>query len=155
MLHIARRFEEAVTSFRRALEIEPEGTGAHLYLTLSFEQLGRDAEALGELERAALARGRDADHVRLLRARFEEAGMAGAWTQWLEWQLEAESPRPGPVAVTYARLGMADETFLWLDRAVAARDSWLFQLPDPLWDPVRSDPRFDELLRRTGLGGGL
>jgi serine/threonine-protein kinase len=151
MLHMARRFDEAVTTFHRALEVEPEGTGAHLYLTLSLEQLDRLDEAAWELERAALAGGRTAEEVRVLRTRFEETGMSGAWQQWLDWQLESESPRPGPVAITYARLGRADEAASWLERGVEARDSWLFQLRDPLWDPVRGDPRFGSIMRRIGL----
>ena len=77
--------------------------------------------------------------------------MSGAWQQWLDWQLEADSPRPGPIAISYARLGRADEAVSWLERGVEARDSWLFQLRDPLWDPVRGDPRFGSIMRRIGL----
>jgi hypothetical protein len=46
-----------------------------------------------------------------------------------------------------------DKAFLWLDKACDERDSFFLSIlvPDPIWDPLRSDPRYDALLRRMGL----
>ena len=41
-----------------------------------------------------------------------------------------------------------DLAFAWLDKAYETYDSWLFELHDPIWDPLRNDPRFEDLLRR-------
>ena len=56
------------------------------------------------------------------------------------------------IAFTYASLGNRDRAFAWLDKAVAQRNWCIIYLKvDNVWDPLRSDPRFKDLLRRVGL----
>src|SRR5207247_11130986 len=58
------------------------------------------------------------------------------------------------VAAIYAGLGEMEQAFEWLEQAFEDRDSWLIWLnADPVFDVIRSDPRFTKLLRRIGLGG--
>jgi hypothetical protein len=60
---------------------------------------------------------------------------------------------PEQLALIYASLGERDQAFAWLDRSFEARSAFLITgiqvLPD--YDPLRSDPRFDALLRKIGL----
>jgi tetratricopeptide (TPR) repeat protein len=57
-----------------------------------------------------------------------------------------------PVAAGYARLGMADEAFEWLDRALLERDGGVLEARVAPWfEPLRADPRWKPLLRRIGL----
>ena len=52
----------------------------------------------------------------------------------------------------YAGLGDKDQAFKWLEKGYDERAAPLFYIKvDPIWDPLRSDPRFDDLLRRIGL----
>ncbi len=53
--------------------------------------------------------------------------------------------------MVHGALDQKDEAFAWLDRAYDEQSSWTWQLRDPLWDPLRADPRFEELLRRLDL----
>ena len=54
--------------------------------------------------------------------------------------------------MAYSGLGDADQAFHWLERAFQMRSRRLLYLGrDAVWDPIRSDPRFDELRRRIGL----
>ena len=56
------------------------------------------------------------------------------------------------LAVLYANLGERDKAFASLEKAYAARASWLRTLKyDSSFDPLRDDPRFHDLLRRVGL----
>ena len=56
------------------------------------------------------------------------------------------------VALVYAGLGENDQAFAWLNKGYAERTHWLVWLKlDPRWDSLRSDPRFQDLLRRMGL----
>ncbi|MCK5650074.1 MAG: tetratricopeptide repeat protein [Gemmatimonadetes bacterium] len=151
MLHVTRRFQDAATLFRQSIEMDPAATGAHFYLALSLEQMGRVEEAVTEIQKAALGDGRDSIEVAALEQRYAEEGMAGIWEQWLAWHLDSPTQRPGPIAVSYARLARADEAFEWIERACDLHDSWVFQLNDPLWDPIRRDPRISELRRRLNL----
>jgi hypothetical protein len=58
----------------------------------------------------------------------------------------------GAVALTYAVLGDKDESFRWLEKAYTERSSFMTALKYwSVFDPLRSDPRFAELLRRAGL----
>jgi hypothetical protein len=56
------------------------------------------------------------------------------------------------VAALYIVLGDIDTGFQWLERAYEGYDSWVRLLKtDTVFDPVREDPRFLELLKKTGL----
>jgi hypothetical protein len=56
------------------------------------------------------------------------------------------------MAVAYLGLGDLDRTFAWLDSAYTARDPLMtLTLDEPIWDPVRGDPRFVRLRARMGL----
>jgi hypothetical protein len=53
----------------------------------------------------------------------------------------------------HALLGNRDEAFIWLDRAVKTRASDLYLIGvDPMWDGLRDDARFRQVLRRLNLG---
>jgi hypothetical protein len=59
---------------------------------------------------------------------------------------------PYSIAVIYLGLGDKEQAFAWLNRAYQERDNWLIYLNvEPRLDPLRSDPRFTDLLRRVGL----
>jgi hypothetical protein len=56
------------------------------------------------------------------------------------------------VAVIHAALGQPNEAFAWLEKAYSDRDSWLDYLAvDPRLSPLRSDPRYADLLKRMNL----
>ncbi len=59
---------------------------------------------------------------------------------------------PGELTVLYTALGEREKAFASLEKAYAAHDSQLMFLKiDPAFDPLRDDPRFQDLLRRVGL----
>jgi len=91
-----------------------------------------------ELAHAYGTVGRRADGERLLREVLESA------------KLNYFSPYL--IALAYVGLGETDSTFAWLERAYQGKDNWLaFVNVEPRWDPVRTDARFDALLRRIRL----
>ena len=68
-------------------------------------------------------------------------------------QLERREPStPGDVALVYAALGDKDRAFEWLEAAFEERDWWMPMLTvEPLFDPLRDDPRFEDLVKRVGI----
>ena len=59
---------------------------------------------------------------------------------------------PAIIAFVYTGLGEKDQAFEWLEKAYHGRDSLLVLLKvEPMFDPLRSDPRFQDLLRRVGF----
>jgi len=55
---------------------------------------------------------------------------------------------PSPEAAIHAGLADNDRAFAWLERAVSAHDSFIFNLDYPPWDPIRADRRFVALCER-------
>ena len=56
------------------------------------------------------------------------------------------------MALIHALLGEKDQAFDWMQKAYEDRSAWLVYLKvDPVWDPLRTDPRFADLLNRVGL----
>ena len=60
--------------------------------------------------------------------------------------------QPVAIALVHAGLGEKDEAFAWLDKAHEEHAQWLSEIKvDPAFDPLRSDVRFADLLKRVGL----
>jgi len=56
------------------------------------------------------------------------------------------------MALIHLSLGEVDRVFELLEEAIQIRDGWLHYIGvDPVWDPLRGDPRFEAVLRRIGL----
>jgi len=73
-----------------------------------------------------------------------------------DYEESSKSQYVGPyeVALLYAELGEKDEAFDWLEKACAERSvEAVFTKVEPDFDPLRSDPRFADLLRCLGLAG--
>jgi len=87
---------------------------------------------------------------------FERSGYRGAYREWAR-ELEEFAARDKRIdrwmpAMAYAWLGEKDRAFFWLEKAYENRETAVPGLRvDPLWDNLRSDPRFNDLLRRVGM----
>ncbi len=83
------------------------------------------------------------------------AGRRGEAIKVLNELLELNERRyvtPAALANVYIGLGDKDQAFVWLEKAFRERSYYIaFLKVFPIVDPLRSDPRFDDLLRRTGL----
>jgi tetratricopeptide (TPR) repeat protein len=154
----ARQYERALQEFGRILEIDPDkATDFHVYQ--AYYMLGR----LDDAHQALMQWQEQGAAVipfwkRIVEARergWAEAGWEGSVRAALEVQAELYGRKlysPLAVAVGFAMLGDVDEAFSWLDRAYEDRDPGILGLKaSPLVDPLRSDPRFDDLVRRIGI----
>ncbi|MCA1632432.1 MAG: hypothetical protein LC785_02075 [Acidobacteria bacterium] len=66
--------------------------------------------------------------------------------------LEKGHASPMDMAIVYAGLGEKDEALAWLQKGCEERSGpWVFLKVEPLYETLRSDPRFRELLQRVGL----
>jgi serine/threonine-protein kinase len=136
-------------AWRRALEIAPEFEGVSWGLALLTLLQGRPAEAL-----AAFERGREeADRL----AGIALAQHALGHDDQARAALAALAARHGDrkphmVAGGYAFLGDRNLAFAWIDRAIARGDAGIVELRlDPLFASLRSDPRFEQALRKLNL----
>jgi TolB-like protein/Tfp pilus assembly protein PilF len=154
-LYLARQFDQAIEQAHKTLELDPNFAISYELLGEVYVSGGMYREGLPELEKySALSRGR-AMSLALLGYAHARLGERSQALRMLE-QLEAASKeRYTPAlsfAVVYAGLGEKDQAFAWLEKAYEERTSRLGYLKvEPLWDSLRTDPRFADLVRRIGL----
>ena len=81
------------------------------------------------------------------------SALRGSYEQGIEFSsnLSAKDYEPAAVALCYVLLGDKNRAFAWLDKAYDQRVNLNFFKVNPTWDPIRSDPRYGDLLRRVGL----
>ncbi len=153
ILHRARRYSESIAQCQRALEIDPTYANALWFLALSLEQTGQLSESIAKLEKAVSFSG--GLHYRALLGRAY--AMSGEETKALQIldELKALSPQryvsPFDLAVVYLGLGDLTSAFLWLEDAYSQRVFRIIELTLPMFDHLRSDWRWQDLVRRIGL----
>jgi len=111
-------------------------------------------EALPEFEEyAKLARGtaRSIGFLAYSHARLNERSEALRALNGLRELSKKRYVPSASFAIVCVGLGDKDQAFTWLDKAYLERDRLPMLKIDPIWDPLRADPRFKELLRRIGL----
>ena len=153
VLYCARRYDEAIAAAQEAIKLEPGDLMSHVMLGKAYMQKRRYAEAVTALEQAYSANG--ANGSTALVGAYAAAGRTDdahrALARWM-----AESKRqylPAYVlAIAHVGVGTDQEIFDWLETSYRQRDPYLPYLSvDPLWDRLRADPRFIDLLNRMNL----
>jgi TolB-like protein len=145
---------QATEQARRTLDLYPGSLQANYVLGLSAVAQGQDAEAVAALE-AACTTSRDALSVGYLahvHGRFGRRDRAGQLIAELLASRGVGYLAPKAMIVAYAGIGENDEAFEWLERAYDERDGIVYWLKAaPVFDPLQSDPRFDDFARRLEL----
>ena len=156
----ARDYDEAVRLAAKFLKSQPDDPWERTILGWTYEQKRMPEQAVAEFKRAVeITKGDpffgDPFFVAALGARYAVAGNrreAEKILQTLSDRAKKSYVSPFDVALIYAALGEKDKAFALLDKAVAERSTFLvYSKWEPRLDPLRSDPRFQELLRRIGL----
>ena len=151
---LSRQPGEAVPALRRSVELEPAYGIAHAILAIAYAQLGQKAEALAAAHKAsevddspltvataggAIAMAGDSAGARAVLARLENASQ----TRYV---------CPYEVGMIHLMLGEKDEAFRLFEKAYEVRSACMpFVKTDPRLDPVRSDPRYKDLLARLAF----
>ncbi len=157
ILFFAERFEACVAQCEKAMELDPGSLSAHIILRWAYEMKGMCEEALAVYERERAFAG-DSPTTRAKRAHVLAScgrkDKARAILAELLARRDEEWVTGYEIAVIYSLLGEADEAFAWL--AVADREMAVglsFVRVDPRLKALRTDSRFDDLLRRTEISG--
>jgi len=155
MFYFSRDYDPSLEQYRAALDMDPTFALAHLGLAHVYQQQGRFDEAISELKTGMHFSSDSIFALAKLGHGYARAGKSDEAHAVLS-QLNALSKQkyvsPYDLAMVHVGLQEADEAFAWLERALEQRSLWLGYLNvEPQLDPLRSDQRFQELLRRVGL----
>jgi TolB-like protein/DNA-binding winged helix-turn-helix (wHTH) protein/Tfp pilus assembly protein PilF len=154
ILENARRYDEAIEQLRRVIAMDQDNFQAHWFLGHTYAASGLFDEAIAASEKAA-ALSRTPGALGFLGMCYGLAGRKAEAKKILNELLELNRRRyvtPPALANVYIGLGDKDQAFFWLEKAYQDRSNYLAYLKVfPADDPLRSDPRIDDLLRRMGL----
>jgi len=152
-----RQYDDAIAVCKRLTLENPTFAGAHLCLGQAYWGKGAYAKVIAEFDEYGRLSG-DRNSVAFASAMakgYSEGGWKGALSKALDVRL-AQSKNsyvsPYELATLYASLGDRNSAFQWLNAAYRDRNLGLMRLnSDFLLDPIRSDRRFSELVRKVGL----
>ncbi len=158
LVHLrARRYDEAIAECKKVDDEDPTFSYTHLYLSYAYWGKRMYAQSIEELSRydQLVGNQRGSEIASAMEEGFRSGGWRAALNKGIELRLanrKAGHGSPYRLAALYADLGDKDQAFRWLETAYQERDWQLEGLKTDFYlDPLRSDPRFTELVRKVGL----
>jgi len=153
LLVLSHSYDEAIRQSHKTIEMDPNFALAHNQLGQAYLQKQMHGEAIAELQKAVqLSEGSPTCMANLARA-YAASGKRSEAAKLLSDLKRRSNPgysHASEIAVIYAALGDKDQAMTWLDKGYEERFNPGVLLR-PGFDPLRSDPRFQDLVRRIGL----
>ena len=157
--YAARQYDSSIQLAMDVLKRQPDDTWEHVILGWDYEQKHMTEQAVAEFKKAVESAGKDSPMDTFILAGLGHAyALAGNRSdaqgvlQTLLARAKKSYASPFDIALVYTALGDKDAAFAWLDKAMKEHSTWLvYSKWEPRLDPLRSDPRFQDLLRRIGL----
>jgi TolB-like protein/tetratricopeptide (TPR) repeat protein len=153
---LARRYDAAIEAYKKTLTMDQNFIPAYAGLGKAYLLKSKYEEALRELDKAGeFLKGNDPSLLTLrgiIHAKSGSMAKAEAALEELFGLSRHMYVSPFLIASVYAAYDQKDLAFEWLDKAYRERNEMLTELKiEPLWDDLRPDPRFSELLKKIGL----
>jgi tetratricopeptide (TPR) repeat protein len=148
----ARQYDLAIEQYRKTLELDPNFPWAHTFLGVTYVQKSMYKEGIEELEKAVAISPSNVS-LAFLGYGYAVAGRRGEAQRVLDQLNERAKEKYVPAfhrAIACVGLGEKDKVFEWLEKAYEERVLIAIRI-NPAFDPLRSDPRFQDLLRRMNL----
>jgi len=147
MYYLARQYDQSIEYARKWIEIYPNSGSAYYWLFHGYWGQGVYDKAIAAWQKYMTLRGERPEDVAAVGHAYKIEGIRGYWR--LRVARERSKRDLWCLAYTYAQLRESDQAFQWLEKMYEQRDPGLpFLRVDPFLDPIRSDPRFQALLRR-------
>jgi TolB-like protein/DNA-binding winged helix-turn-helix (wHTH) protein/tetratricopeptide (TPR) repeat protein len=153
--YLARKYDGAMEQSRNTVDLDPNFAAAHLILGESYVQQGKHKEGVNELQHAASLSGGSPLYTAQIGVSLALAGEKKEALRVIRELRGISTKRyvsPYGIAQIYAALNDKEQTYKWLETAYRDRAVWMSYLAvDPVFDSIRSEARFRDLLHRVGL----
>lgn len=153
--YFSRRFDLAIERSQKTLEMDPNFALAHLRLGRAYAAKGRFGLAIKEFQQFSMLSGdRSLAIASIGNALARSGDRAGAMRSLNELTLLSKRKRVPAICFVLIHAGLHenDQALAWLEKAYKERSDFLLVLKvDPLFDGLRGDPRFQDLVRRIGF----
>jgi TolB-like protein len=150
-----RQYDQGLLKARTAIELYPLVPTIHVFLSNIFAVQGQDRLAAQEILTAEELSGASPERMRALKAANDAAGLLGLRRKRIELNKNLAGQQllnAYDIAIDCAAVGDTDQALLWLGKASQVRDHKMALIGvEPIFDPLRSNPRFVALLRQVGL----
>jgi TolB-like protein/DNA-binding winged helix-turn-helix (wHTH) protein/Flp pilus assembly protein TadD len=152
LLNYQRRYAEAIDQLTETVEMDPLLPTARTYLAVSYLRRGEYELALEHLRQSSSLTPGSAAYVGQVYALSGRRKEAEAEVERLIAESRQRYVPAYDISTIYAALGKTDETFAWLERAFDERSQLIAWVPwDPVFDGMRSDPRYPDVVRRLNV----
>jgi TolB-like protein/DNA-binding winged helix-turn-helix (wHTH) protein len=152
---LARRYDLALQRAQELIDFAPDYVWGHFELARIYESTGRPEEAAQESLKSEELFGTDPGKVAELKDALAKSGPRGYWRLTLQNYRESAKSNYVPsvlVAETCIRIADTECAFQWLEKGLEERDDLMINLTaEPIFDGIRSDPRFQNLVRRVDV----
>ncbi|HEX8174168.1 MAG TPA: protein kinase [Pyrinomonadaceae bacterium] len=153
--YFQRDYERANRLQQKILNEHEEASFVYNDIAIAYALMNRFDEALAASQRAVVLMGQDPDTLSTLGIIYALSGRLGD-ARWVAGRLEQLSQnRHVPaytIAAIYSAIGDRNQAFVWLNKATEQRSSQMLLIRlDPIFDKVRSDPRYAQLLKSINL----
>ena len=153
LLVLAHSYDESIRQSNKTIEMDPNFAMAHNQLAQGYLEKHMYSEAVTELEKAVRLSGGSPTCIANLARAYAASGKRGEAIRLLSGLQKRSNPTysyGSEIATIYASLGDRDQAMNWLEKAYEERFNPGVLLR-PGFDPLRSDPRFEDLVHRIGL----
>jgi len=155
ILHFARRFDDAIKQCWKTIDMYPDYLIAHRRLGISYGEKGLFEEAEAEFKKALAISANDTETMSAMSYMYAAAGRDADAHGMLDRINDIAKERyvsPYSLARVHIGLGQLDEAFECLEKTFQERHGILTYIKvEPIFDRLRDDPRYAELLRKMGL----
>jgi tetratricopeptide (TPR) repeat protein len=152
--YLMRQYDQSIEQSRKVIAMAPDFYLAHYTVGLALARKGDFDEAIVEFQKARALQDKPwiVGTLGYAYAASGRRGEAQKIVEGLKEQAKQHHVTPYVIAMVYIGLGERDEAFAWIEKAYEGRSTALVWFKtDPLWDTLRSDPRYRDLLRRIGF----
>jgi len=154
LLYFGRNYDKAIEQLIKTLEMDPTFVQARIWLALTYEAKGLHDQAIEELARAKASdfQAWGQAFLGFVYAVKGDKAQAQVVLNDLKQISKQKDIDPVSLVIVYIGLGEKDQAFTWLEKEVEVRSIGLTSVKvHPVYDSLRSDPRFAALIRRVGL----